>query len=104
MFTQKTVVEMDVKRSRKDKPVNEQIYWSKRQRKIWVGTLFLGSVMSYVTRVAGPVTVVAMGQDLKWDKTVAVSIKLLYKTVFIIRFYLVYLLWLLCYLQLFLKC
>ncbi len=76
-YTNKTVLDVDVKGFKKDKfdSVVDQIYWSKRQRKIWVASLFLGAVMLYVTRVAGPVTVVAMGQDLGWDKTVAVSMK-----------------------------
>jgi Holliday junction resolvase-like predicted endonuclease len=74
-YTKKTVVSIDVKGLKKNKfsPDINQVYWSKRQRKIWVASLFLGSVVLYVTRVAGPVTVVAMGQDLGWDKTVAVS-------------------------------
>ena len=75
-YTKKTVVDIDAKGCKKEKfdSVVDQVYWSKRQRQIWVGSLFLGAVMLYVTRVAGPVTVVAMGQDLGWDKTVAVSI------------------------------
>ncbi|XP_028408605.1 solute carrier family 17 member 9-like [Dendronephthya gigantea] len=74
-FTKKTIVDLDSK-GFKDKFTTDvhQIYWSKRQRKIWVASLFLGSVILYVTRVAGPVTVVAMGQDLGWDKTVAGSV------------------------------
>ena len=80
LYTKKTVVDIgDVKGLIKEKPlINDHVYWSKRQRQIWVFVLFFGSVFSYVTRVAGPVTVVAMGQDLAWDKTVAVSIFILY--------------------------
>ena len=75
-YAKKTVVDLDAKGFKKDvfDSLGDQVYWSKRQRKIWVASLFLGAVMLYVTRVAGPVTVVAMGQDLGWDKTVAVSI------------------------------
>ena len=74
-YVKKTVIDLDAKGVLKNKFSSdiEAVYWSKRQRKIWVASLFLGSVMLYVTRVAGPVTVVAMGQDLGWDKTVAVS-------------------------------
>lgn len=87
VYTMKTVVDMDVKGLMKDKLVNnEQVYWSKRQRKIWICSLFLGSVMSYITRVAGPVTVVAMGQDLVWDKTVAVSKPKMPRRIFGVRF------------------
>ena len=77
-YAKKTIVDIDAKGLIKNKYNTdiEQVCWSKRQRKIWVASLFLGSVMLYVTRVAGPVTVVAMGQDLGWDKTVAVSIYL----------------------------
>lgn len=75
-YTKKTTINIDLK-GFKDKFTTDthQIYWSKPQRKIWVASLFFGSVILYVTRVAGPVTVVAMGQDLGWDKTVAVSMK-----------------------------
>lgn len=71
-YVKKTVVNIDVKK--KYNSDFEQTYWTKRQRKIWIASLFLGAVMLYVTRVAGPVTIVAMGQELGWDKTVAVSI------------------------------
>ena len=83
-YVMKTVIDLDAKGVLKNKfgPDTDPVYWSKRQRKIWVASLFLGSVMLYVTRVAGPVTVVAMGQDLGWDKTVAVSGKLFYKIFF----------------------
>ena len=76
-FDIKTIVDIhDTKGVKKVNVDVNNVYWSNRQRKIWVISLFLGSVMAYLTRVSGPVTVVAMGQDLGWDKTVAVSILL----------------------------
>ncbi|KAK2194165.1 hypothetical protein NP493_2g17004 [Ridgeia piscesae] len=44
-------------------------FWNRQERRLWVGCLFLGCSMIYATRTVMPLCVVAVSQELQWDKT-----------------------------------
>ena len=49
------------------------LFVGRQERRLWVGCLFLGCSMIYATRTVMPLCVVAVSQELQWDKTQSVS-------------------------------
>ena len=43
------------------------------ERRLWVGTLFLGCMVAYACRTVFPLTVPIMSKELGWSKSEAVS-------------------------------
>lgn len=48
-------------------------YWDRREQRVWGMVLFVGLVMLYATRMSVPVTIVAIAQEMDWDKRMCVS-------------------------------
>lgn len=46
--------------------------WNASERRAWTFTLFVGLLLSFMTRTAGPVTMVALAQEFEWDKEIQV--------------------------------
>ena len=47
--------------------------WSAAERTKWIVAMMCGTVLLFATRSAVPISAVAMGQDLSWDKEISVS-------------------------------
>ncbi|XP_067678257.1 voltage-gated purine nucleotide uniporter SLC17A9-like isoform X1 [Haliotis asinina] len=67
--TEDDVYKPDITISIKDKKVPGGVYWNRQEKRQWAMALFAGTSMLYASRTIMPMAVVAVSEEMSWDKT-----------------------------------
>lgn len=53
--------------------LGQPLHWSDKERRLWVGLLFVGCVLCYAGRNSMAVSIVEMSSEFNWNKRACVS-------------------------------